>query len=56
MLVKIEAFSLFNKTRTQKLPFNETVATPLVIKYSTLLGFVKKSAPLTLPFDRILID
>ena len=43
-------------TNPKKLSFNDTVAIPLVIKYSTLLGFVKKSATLTLPFDRIIFS
>ena len=43
LLVNIEAFSLFNKTRTQKLSFNDTVAIQLVAKSNTLLGFGKKS-------------
>ena len=53
LLVDLEAFSLFNETRTKKLPLNDPVAIQLVVKSNTLLGFVKKSAPLTLPFDRL---
>ena len=51
MLVNLEAFSRFNKTRTRKLSFNDTVAIQLVVKSNTFLGFEKKSA-LTLPFYR----
>ena len=45
LLVNLEDFSLFNKTRTQKLSFNDTVAIQLVVKSNTLLGFEKKSFP-----------
>ena len=45
---------LFNKTRTQKLSFDDTVAIQLVAKSSTLLGFGGKSfPPLTLPYGRL---
>ena len=52
MLVNLEAFSRFNKTRTRKLSFNDTVAIQLVVKSNTFLGF-EKEPPLKLPYDRI---